>query len=265
MTAEDVATDFVDVAGGRIEYRFVPGDEARPTLVFLHEGLGSIDLWRGVPTDVATACGHPRVLAYARHGHGRSGPATVPRPVGYMHHEADVVLPELLAVLGVERPVLVGHSDGASIALLYAGAGGPVTGLVLIAPHVFVEPESIAGIEAARDQFDATDLADRMARYHDDPIATFRGWNDVWLSDGFRSWNIEDRLPGVAEPVLLVQGTADQYGTLAQLDAIEAGVRGPTERMVVDGAGHSPHLDARDVVVAAIARFVGEVSGVSSG
>lgn len=177
-----------------------------------------------------------------------------------MHHEADVVLPALLERLGIERPVLIGHSDGASIALLHAGAGREVAGLVCIAPHVFVEDETIAGIRAAREAFDTTDLAARLGRYHDDPVATFRGWNDVWLSDDFRRWNIEDRLAGVDAPVLLIQGTADAYGTLAQLDAIERGVRGRVERRVVDGAGHAPHLDARAEVVSTIATFVASIT-----
>jgi pimeloyl-ACP methyl ester carboxylesterase len=247
---------FIDVAGGAIEYELIDGAGDGPTLVFLHEGLGSIDLWRGVPADVIVAAGSPPALVYARHGYGQSAPAEMPRPAGYMHHEADVVLPALLAALGIDRPVLIGHSDGASIALLYAGAGHPVMGLVCLAPHVFVEDESVEGIAAARATFESTDMVERMGRYHADAGAAFRGWNDVWLSDDFRSWNIEDRLGAIEAPTLLVQGTADQYGTLAQLDAIEAGVRGPCQRMVLDGAGHSPHLDDRDGVVAAIAAFV---------
>lgn len=247
---------FVDVDRGPVEYRFVAGDPNRPVVVFLHEGLGSIDLWRHFPDAVRAACGGPGMLVYARHGHGRSAPARLPRPTGYMHHEADVVLPALLAELGIGRAALVGHSDGASIALLFAGAGHPVAGLVCLAPHVFVEPESIAGIEAARESFETTDLAARMRVYHDDPVATFRGWNDVWLSGDFRRWNIEDRLAGITAPMLLVQGSSDQYGTLAQLDAIERGVRGPTERLVVDGAGHSPHLDEHVLVTDAVAGFL---------
>ena len=248
--------EFVDVDGGATEVELFPGDGR--CLVFLHEGLGSIDLWRGVPEEVAAAVGGAPAVVFARHGYGASAPAELPRPVTYMHHEADVVLPAVLAGLGIERPVLIGHSDGASIALLYAGAGHDVAGLVCLAPHVFVEDESIDGIAAAREQFESTDMADRLGRYHDDPEAAFRGWNDVWLSDAFRAWNIEDRLPAVTAPVLLVQGTDDQYGTLAQLDAIDAAVRGGCERLVLDGAGHSPHLDARDEVVAAIARVVVE-------
>lgn len=251
---------FIEVDRGPIEYELTSGDALSAPLVFLHEGLGSIDLWRGVPDEVRSACGGPTTLVYARHGYGRSAPAASPRAVSYMHHEADVVLPELLGRLGLERPVLVGHSDGASIALLYAGAGGEVSGIVALAPHVFVEDVTVAGIEAARTTFATTDLASRLGRYHDDPVATFRGWNDVWLSDDFRLWNIEDRLGGVDVPLLLVQGTADDYGTLDQLDAIERGVRGPCARLVLDGAGHAPHLDAREQVVAAIADFVTSLS-----
>lgn len=247
---------FIDVEGGAIECELIDGDAERPTLVFLHEGLGSIDLWRGLPAEISVAAGSPRTLVYARHGYGASAASEMPRPVTYMHREADVVLPQLLAALGIDRPVLIGHSDGASIALLYAGAGHPVAGLICLAPHVFVEDESVAGIAAARTTFETTDMAERMRRYHADPRAAFKGWNDAWLSDEFRSWNIEDRLGRIAARALLIQGTDDQYGTLAQLDAIEAGLSGPTERLVIDGAGHSPHLDARDEVVAAITAFV---------
>lgn len=252
---------FVDIDRGPIEYELTAGDAGLSPLVFLHEGLGSIDLWRGVPDDVRAAAGDPTTLVYARHGHGRSAPALLPRPVTYMHHEADVVLPALLDRLGVERPLLIGHSDGASIALLYAGgAGDEVGGIVALAPHVFVEAETIDGIEAARRAFATTDLSARLGRYHDDPGATFSGWNDVWLSDDFRRWNIEDRLPRVDAPILMVQGTADDYGTFAQLDAIERGVRGRCERLVIDGAGHAPQFDARATVVAAIAGFAASLS-----
>lgn len=246
----------IEVAGGPLECEFVPGDPMLPTVVFLHEGLGSIDLWRGIPHEVAAAAGGPSTLTYARHGYGASAPAEMPRPVTYMHHEADVVLPSVLAAFGIARPILIGHSDGASIALLYAGAGHPVAGVVCLAPHVFVEPESIAGIARARSLFESTEMAERMGRYHDDPVATFRGWNDVWLSDVFRTWNIEDRLAGISDPVLAIQGVDDQYGTLAQLEAIESGVAGRFESVMLEGVGHSPHTEAHDDVVRAIAEFV---------
>jgi pimeloyl-ACP methyl ester carboxylesterase len=251
----------VEVAGRALEARWTAAGDgpSRRALVFLHEGLGSLGLWHGFPDAVRAAAGSPSTLVYSRHGYGRSGPAPLPRPVTYMHHEADVVLPEVLAWFGVERPVLVGHSDGASIALLYAGADHPVSGLVLIAPHVFVEDVTVASIAAARDAFEHTDLRQRLARHHDDIDATFWGWNDVWLAPAFRTWHIEDRLGAITCPVLLVQSAEDPYGTTAQLDAIEAGVRGPVERLLVPGVGHAPHLEAPDLVTALVAAFVGSL------
>lgn len=246
----------VDVSGGRIEVDVTPGDPRLATLVFLHEGLGSIDLWRGFPDDVRAALGDHAMVVYSRHGHGHSAAARMPRPASYMHHEADVVLPELRTALDIGRPVLVGHSDGASIALLHAGGGHAVEAVVSLAAHVFVEPESIRGISQARSTFESTDMRERMGRYHDDPEATFRGWNDVWLSDEFRDWSIEDRLPAVAAPTLAVQGTGDDYGTVAQLDAIERSIGARLERLVLDDVGHSPHLEAPDRVVAAIVDFL---------
>ena len=251
----------VDLCGGALDVSLADGAPDRPALVFLHEGLGSIGLWRSFPADVRTATGDPTTLVWSRHGYGRSAVVNEPRTVDYMHHEALDVLPALLARLGIERPVLVGHSDGASIALIHAGAGHPVAGVVVIAPHVFVEDVSTVGIEAARDAYVSGDLRDRLARHHDDVDATFRGWNDVWLSDAFRSWNIESVLPGISAPVLAVQGDADAYGTLAQLDAIERGVPGPFERVVVVGGGHvlhtGPHAPA---IVARIASFIRELA-----
>jgi pimeloyl-ACP methyl ester carboxylesterase len=173
-----------------------------------------------------------------------------------MHREALEVLPEVLAQLGLERPVLIGHSDGASIALLHAGSGHPVAGLVLMAPHVVVEDVSVAGIAAAGAAYSSTGLRERLARYHDDVDGVFWGWNDVWLSAEFRQWNIEPVLPGIDVPVLVIQGDADDYGTLAQLDAIEAGVRGPFERLVVPGGGHVLHTGEAAALVAVVARFV---------
>ena len=233
--------------------------DGRPPLVFLHEGLGSVELWRSFPADLRDVVGRPATLVYSRSGYGRSSPIDRPWPVTYMHREALEALPPLLAAHGLVRPVLVGHSDGASIALIHAGHGHPVAGLVLLAPHVFVEDRSIEGIEAARRAYRDGDLAARLARHHDDPDATFRGWNDVWLSPEFRSWNIEGRLPAVTCPVLLVQGAADPYGTVAQLDAIERGVAGPCRRVVLPGVGHAPHAEAPAQTLAVVGAFVGEV------
>ena len=173
-----------------------------------------------------------------------------------MHDEALLVLPPLLAELGLECPLLVGHSDGASIAIIHAGSGHPVAGLVLIAPHVFVEDVGVDAIEQARIAYRDGELRARLGRHHDDVDATFRGWNDIWLAPEFREWNIEMYLPSITAPVLVVQGDRDQYGTLAQVDAIEGGVAGPFERLVIAGADHAPHQHSGSVVVAAIRRLV---------
>jgi pimeloyl-ACP methyl ester carboxylesterase len=241
---------------GMIEVELTPGRRDLAPLVFLHEGLGSLGLWRDFPRHVADALGGPTTLAYSRQGYGRSSTTPLPRSVTYMHDEALVALPGLLREHGIEEPVIVGHSDGASIAIIYAGAGLPVRGLVLLAPHVFVEDRSIAGIEAAKQAYDGGDLRRRLARHHDDVDGAFRGWNDVWLSPAFRSWDITSYLPSIACPVLVVQGGDDAYGTLAQVDAIAAGVTGPVEQLVLPGCGHSPHGERPDEVVAAIAAFL---------
>jgi pimeloyl-ACP methyl ester carboxylesterase len=243
----------------RLDRELVPGRPDLPPLVFLHEGLGSLALWRDFPHRVAAACGGRTTLVYSRAGYGQSPPARLPRPVTYMHDEARVALPPVLADAGVERPVLVGHSDGASIALLYAAAGHPVTALVLLAPHVFVEDRTIAGIEAATRAYDQGPLRTRLARHHADVDATFRGWSDIWLSPGFRSWDITAALPAITSPILLIQEADDPYGTVAQLDAIESGVGAPVTRLVVPGTGHSPHESAPDEVATAIATFLEDI------
>jgi len=234
-----------------IETKEIPG--AEPALVFLHEGLGSVALWRDFPERLARATGR-RALVYSRAGHGNSPVPDTPRTPRFMHDEALEVLPELLATHGIEKPVLVGHSDGGSIALIHASRH-PVTKLVLLAPHVFVEDLSVASIAEARETFETTDLRDRMARYHRDPEATFRLWNDIWLAPEFRDWTIEDVLPAITAPVLAIQGEHDQYGTLAQIDAIEAGVSGSFQRAVLN-ARHAPHLEAPEETLRIAAEFV---------
>jgi len=238
------------VDGRRLEHLDIPGES--PALVLLHEGLGSARLWRGFPTALAEATGR-RVLAFSRFGHGDSDLPPRPRTPSFMHEEARDVLPAVLDHLGIERPVLVGHSDGASIALIHA-AEHSTDRVVAMAPHVFVEPVCLAEIRAVRDQY-AGGLRDRMARHHRDPDAAFHGWNDVWLHPDFPRWSIEDLLGLIAVPVLLVQGEHDQYGTMAQLDRIEAAVSGPVERVHLD-ARHAPHLEAPEAVLEAVARFV---------
>ena len=247
------------IAGRSLEYRWVGPDSARAPLVFLHEGLGSIELWREFPESLCAAA-RRRGLVYSRYGNGWSEALGDPRRPGYMHDEARVVLPELLKTLVDRTPILVGHSDGASIALIFAGAGLAVGGLVLIAPHVFVEDCSLVAINATLEEFRSTDLATRMAKYHRDPEATFRGWNDIWLHPSFRDWNIEEFLPAVESPVLLIQGENDEFGTTAQLDAIESRVGGQTRRLVIKEAGHSPHLSHPVPVTEAAVAFLTELA-----
>jgi pimeloyl-ACP methyl ester carboxylesterase len=242
------------VGGRRIDAVELPGDPGRRPLVLLHEGLGSAGLWRDFPGRLNAATGR-RVLAFSRFGHGRSDPPAEPRTPAFFHDEALDVLPELLPQLDAEAPILVGHSDGASIALIHA-AYHRVTGLALIAPHVFVEDVTIAEIEQTRERYADGALRERMARHHDDPDAAFHGWCDVWLDPAFREWRIDSDAAGVTAPMLLVQGEDDPYGTLEQIDRIQAGVRGPVERLVVPGAGHSPQLERPEAVLAAIGAFV---------
>ena len=249
---------FIRVAGHRLEYRCFPGRDPRaPTLVFLHEGLGSLDLWRDFPARVADATGCPAVV-HSRYGYGRSDPLTGARDIDYLAQEAHVGLPAFLAALAIDDPLLVGHSDGASIALIHAASGASVRGIVAMAPHVFVEEITIVGLRAARHAYATTGLRARLARWHEDGDATFRGWNDVWLDPRFRDWNIESLLPSVCCPLLLVQGEDDEYGTLAQVDAIAAQAAGPTEMLALAGCAHTPWKDQADVVVDAIARFVAQ-------
>jgi pimeloyl-ACP methyl ester carboxylesterase len=248
---------FIAIAGHRLEYQQIPGTRAgAPALVFLHEGLGSLALWKDFPAELAAATGAP-ALIYSRYGYGNSDPITAPRGVDYMHAEALVVLPVLLDALGIGNPILIGHSDGASISLIHAGSGiRAVRALILEAPHVFVEDLTVRSIEAARDIYRQSDLPRRLARYHADPDNAFWGWNDIWLAPAFRSWNIENFLPRVGCPVLAIQGADDEYGTLAQLDAIERQVAGPIERLVLADCRHSPHRDQPAATLAAMRRFI---------
>jgi pimeloyl-ACP methyl ester carboxylesterase len=217
--------------------------------VLLHEGLGSVGLWRDFPDRLNAATGR-RVVAFSRFGHGRSEPPPRPRTPAFFHEEALEVLPEVLVRLDAPEPILVGHSDGASIALIHAGHH-PVTGIALLAPHVFVEDVTVAEIRIARERYAEGGLRERMARHHDDVDAAFRGWCDVWLDPAFRDWNLEADAERVTCPALLIQGVDDPYGTLEQLDRIEARVRGPVTRLELPG-GHSPHLEAPEAVLAAV-------------
>jgi pimeloyl-ACP methyl ester carboxylesterase len=248
------------IAAGGHSLEYVEFEGAEPALVFLHEGLGSIRQWREFPESVAQAT-RRRVIVYNRYGYGNSDVLQEPRVgVRYLHDEALRVLPELLGRLGAHRPVLVGHSDGASIALIYAGAGHEASGLVVMAPHVFVEDVSIRSIEQAKVAFETTDMAERLARSHRDARRTFYLWNDVWLDPEFRAWNIEQYLPGIRCPLLAIQGEDDEYGTVAQLDSIRATVPGRCEVVMLPACGHRVHRDQPEAALAALVRFVRELA-----
>jgi pimeloyl-ACP methyl ester carboxylesterase len=248
---------FAVIDGRCIEYAAIPGDAgAAGTLVFLHEGLGSVALWRDFPRKVATRLRAP-ALVYSRFGYGASDGLLAKRTPRFMHDEALSVLPALLDELGVERPILIGHSDGASIALIHAAAAGrPVEGLVCLAPHVFVEPVCVESIAKIRQTYVETGLKERLAKYHTRVDDAFLGWADIWLDPAFLAWSIEDLLDRIDRPLLLIQGENDEYGTLAQLDCIEARVRGPKRRLVLDRCGHSPHRDQEAAVIDAMVAFV---------
>jgi pimeloyl-ACP methyl ester carboxylesterase len=232
-----------------------PPPDAAPTLVFLHEGLGSASTWRDFPRRLAEKTGWG-ALVYSRRGYGASPPADLPRPIEYMHDEA-AVLDDVLRHYRVRDAVLIGHSDGASIAVIYAGRtrSDRLRALILEAPHVFAEPVGIASIAAMRDAYNTTDFRERLARHHTNVDNAFRGWNDVWLDARFREWNIEEFLPAITAPVLLIQGTDDEYGTWKQIEAIERQVQGPVETLRVPGAGHAPHQDQPEMVLERMSAF----------
>lgn len=246
-----------------LEYRwFGPPPTEAPTLIFLHEGLGCAAMWRDFPRRlaVATGCG---ALVYSRAGYGASPPVVLPRPIRYMHDEA-VILEEVLQHFGIGDAILVGHSDGASIALIYAGSAPRphLRALALEAPHVFAEPISLESIAVMKRQYEATELRQQLARYHGTNVdMAFRGWNDVWLHPEFRHWNIEEFLAAVDVPILLIQGADDEYGTIKQVEAIASQVRGPVETLILPNCAHAPHRDQPDATATAIADFVKRALG----
>jgi pimeloyl-ACP methyl ester carboxylesterase len=240
------------VRGKNIEAQRL-GPAQGPTLVFLHEGLGSLGLWRDFPQRLSEASGLG-AFVYSRAGYGASDPAPMPRPVRYMHDEAKL-LPEILEATGVDDPVLFGHSDGASIAVIHAGSGGKARALILEAPHVFTEEEGLRSIEQARAAYENGDLRKRLARHHRDVDAAFWGWNRPWLDPEFRTWNLEAFLPRIDAPVLVIQGEDDEYGTRRQLDAIQRGAR-EVETLLLPACGHSPHRDRPEATLRSAVDFL---------
>ena len=248
----------IHAAGHRLAAeRVLPEKAAKKTIVFLHEGLGCIGFWKDFPDALCARLGLPGLL-YDRWGYGASDPFDRPRTKDYLADEAFFSLPEVLAAAGIERPILVGHSDGASIALLYAAAF-PDKPLAVVseAAHVFVEEEALAGIRLAIQAFESGDLARRLERHHGEKTKkVFEAWADTWLSPGFRDWNIEAALPHIRAPLLLLQGAEDEYGTAAQVEAIEKGASGPVESHLLPGCGHVPHHQARERVLDLMTDFL---------
>ncbi len=245
-------------AGQHLEYAWIgPSASAAPTLVFLHEGLGCLAMWRDFPARVASATGCG-AFVYSRAGYGDSAPLERARTPSYLHDEARL-LPAVLRAMNIERSILIGHSDGASIALLYAssGAASGTLGLILEAPHVFVEDITIEGITRTGELYRSTELAQRLARYHGDQTnAVFWGWYDTWLSPAFRAWNIEACLPSVSCPVLILQGEDDEYGSNKQVEAIASQVSGSVELVILPRCGHTPHRDQQTRVAKAMVDFI---------
>lgn len=248
--------------GGRLEAVWIgPGPHKAPTLVFLHEGLGCVSLWRDFPARLAEITGYG-ALVYSRLGYGGSDPCPLPRGVDFMHHEGLRVLPEVIRQTGILDHLLVGHSDGGSIALIHAG-GNPCPGLkgvVTLAAHVFCEALTRRSIEAARQRYLNGDLKARLSLYHgENTHGAFWGWNDVWLDPDFRQWTIDAFLPAIRVPVLAIQGQNDPYGSQGQIDLIQAKTGGAVAIEVVADCGHAPHLEKTDAVLTAISDFMVEI------
>lgn len=258
MNAPWVDAGTMRVAGKTLEYRCFgspPGD--KPVFVMLHEGLGCVELWRDFPEKLVKATGFS-VFVYSRAGYGHSDPTELPRPLNYMTIEAIEILPKVLDALDAASVVLLGHSDGATIAAIYAGqvTDRRVKGIVLIAPHFFTEVNGLEEIEKARDAFDSGDLRTRLSKYHGNPDNAFRGWNDSWLNPEFKQWNVADALDTIRVPVLAIQGEDDPYGTLDQVDTIKQRVNlSVVSTLILVQCRHAPHLEHSKVVIEAVSRF----------
>ncbi len=248
-------------AGYAIEFERLPGRQQGPTLVLLHEGLGCVAMWRRFPLLLSEATGLP-VLSYSRPGYGRSSSIPLPRPLDFHSRDALDVLPHILDAATIEDCILIGHSDGASIAVVYAGATQDprVRALVLMAPHVLTEQKTVMNIAEAKRSFEATDLREKLARYHGENVdCAFWGWCDAWLDADFRRWDITPWLPAIKLPVLTVRGNDDAYNTAVHVERIVSGVAGAVTRLDLSDCGHAPHLEQGEKVVEAVSSFVTRV------
>ena len=261
MTALSGTPEIIDIDGVGLEVlRLPPNSESHgcgvegPTIVFLHQGLGSVAMWRDFPSLVAKVT-ELSCVVYSRRGYGQSAPRAKAHGIDYKHREAMENLPKLLGALEIERPILFGHSDGGSMALIHA-AHFPTAGLIVEAPHIFVEEICTSAIAKMRDMYEPMDFEAKLSRYHRDPAHAFWGWNDIWLEPAFAEWNIEDLLGQIDCPVLAIQGENDEYGTMAQLDGIALGTTGTVKLMKLPDCGHTPHREQPDRVLDAVKDFV---------
>lgn len=256
----------LSVRGLELEYAcYGPPPDQAPTIVMLHEGLGCVALWRDFPARVAEATGMG-VIAYSRAGYGQSDTARLPRPTDFMTREAVEVVPEVLDQIGFQRGILLGHSDGASIAAAHAGsiADMRVRGMILIAPHFFAEPDGLAAISETKQAYERGDLRAKLSKYHTHTDVAFYGWNETWLRDEFRDWDISDVIDYFRVPVLAIQGRDDVYGTLKQVEIIEERSYAPVDLLVLDDCGHAPHQEKPEDVLAAIAEFAERLTRIEA-
>jgi pimeloyl-ACP methyl ester carboxylesterase len=258
MTASIADSGLLDLGSMRLEYRMIgPRPGEAPTIVMLHEGLGSVGLWGGFPDQLAAATGIG-VFVYSRQGYGKSSPGRLPRSVAFMHEEACDVLPRVLDAIGFQRGFLFGHSDGASIAAIYAGSvqDHRVRGLVLIAPHFFTEDMGIAEIRRAREAYLTGDFREKLKRWHADVDCAFRTWSEPWLNPEFRAWDITEPLGYIRVPILIIQGELDQYGTIKQVETAKNECFCPVETAILPGIRHTPHREAPELTLDTVAAFI---------
>jgi pimeloyl-ACP methyl ester carboxylesterase len=255
------------IGASDLEYRMIgPAPADAPTIVMLHEGLGSAAQWGDFPDRLQAATG-AGVLVYSRAGYGASSPVGLPRPLDYMHTEALDVLPKLLDAIGFRRGLLLGHSDGASIAAIYAGGSGDhrIRGLALIAPHFVVEDVSVASIAGIKDAYENTSLRSKLARWHRDVDNAFHGWNGAWLDPGFRDWDISEYLAYIRVPIAILQGADDEYGTILQIEIAQRECYCPVEATIIPGVDHSPHREAPEATLNAVAEFAARILSAHEG
>lgn len=257
---------FLSVNGKRLETAcFGPSPENAPTIVMLHEGLGCVELWRGFPEKLSQETGLG-VFVYSRAGYGKSDTCELPRPLDYMTKEAVEVLPNVLDAFGFQQGILLGHSDGATIAAIYAGmvADYRVRAVAMMAPHFFTEEIGLKSIAVAKDNYENGDLRDKLAKYHTDVDCAFRGWNDAWLHPDFKNWNVGDAIDHLRIPALVIQGRQDEYGTLAQIEELESRAYSPVDMEIIESCRHSPHIDQPEKTLSSLVDFAARLQRIEN-